>query len=45
MHACGHDVHTAVQMGVASVLADMKDDLPGTRQVHLPAGGRRSAAR
>ena len=30
MHACGHDVHTAVQMGVASVLAEMKDDLPGT---------------
>ncbi len=30
MHACGHDVHTAVQMGVASVLADMKADLPGT---------------
>jgi amidohydrolase len=30
MHACGHDVHTAVQMGVASVLAAMKADLPGT---------------
>ncbi|MDD9948116.1 MAG: amidohydrolase, partial [candidate division Zixibacteria bacterium] len=30
MHACGHDVHTAVQLGVASVLAEMKDDLPGT---------------
>lgn len=30
MHACGHDVHTAVQLGVASILADMKDDLPGT---------------
>lgn len=30
MHACGHDVHTAVQLGVASVLASMKDDLPGT---------------
>ena len=30
MHACGHDVHTAVQLGVASVLADMKADLPGT---------------
>lgn len=29
MHACGHDVHTAVQLGVASVLADMKSDLPG----------------
>ena len=30
MHACGHDVHTAVQMGVASVLSALKDDLPGT---------------
>ncbi len=30
MHACGHDVHTAVQLGVASILADMKADLPGT---------------
>ena len=30
MHACGHDIHTAVQMGVASVLASMRDELPGT---------------
>ena len=30
MHACGHDVHTAVQMGVASVLASMKAEIPGT---------------
>jgi amidohydrolase len=30
MHACGHDVHTAVQMGVASVLAGMRDEIPGT---------------
>ena len=30
MHACGHDVHTAVQYGVASVLAGMREDLPGT---------------
>ena len=30
MHACGHDIHTAVQMGVASVLASLQDDLPGT---------------
>jgi amidohydrolase len=29
-HACGHDVHTAVQLGVASVLASMKDEIPGT---------------
>ncbi|MEZ4702555.1 MAG: amidohydrolase [Rhodothermales bacterium] len=30
MHACGHDIHTSVGMGVASVLADMKASLPGT---------------
>jgi amidohydrolase len=29
-HACGHDIHTAVQLGVASVLASMKDEIPGT---------------
>ncbi len=29
-HACGHDVHTAVQMGVVSVLASMRDEIPGT---------------
>lgn len=30
MHACGHDAHTAMLMGVAEVLAGMRDDLPGT---------------
>jgi amidohydrolase len=30
MHACGHDIHTSVQLGVASVLAEMRDDIPGT---------------
>ncbi len=29
-HACGHDIHTAVQLGVASTLAGMRDELPGT---------------
>src|SRR5687767_1017065 len=29
-HACGHDIHTSVQMGVAAVLAGMREDLPGT---------------
>jgi amidohydrolase len=30
MHACGHDIHVAVQLGVASVLASLRNDLPGT---------------
>ncbi len=30
MHACGHDIHTAVQLGVASVLADLRENVPGT---------------
>ncbi|MEY3678082.1 MAG: hypothetical protein RI924_223 [Bacteroidota bacterium] len=30
MHACGHDSHTAILMGVAEVLAGMKKDLKGT---------------
>ena len=30
MHACGHDTHVAILMGVARILADMRDDLPGT---------------
>ncbi|HWP94213.1 MAG TPA: amidohydrolase [Gammaproteobacteria bacterium] len=29
-HACGHDVHTAVLLGTAEVLAAMKATLPGT---------------
>ena len=30
MHACGHDGHVAILMGVAEVLASMKAQLPGT---------------
>ena len=30
MHACGHDAHTAILMGVAEVLAGMRDRLQGT---------------
>lgn len=29
MHACGHDVHAAIGIGVAAVLAHMQKDLPG----------------
>ncbi|SEF74244.1 amidohydrolase [Algoriphagus boritolerans] len=30
MHACGHDTHVAILMGVAEVLAGMKNELQGT---------------
>jgi len=30
MHACGHDTHVAILMGVAEVLAGMRAELPGT---------------
>lgn len=29
-HACGHDVHMAVQLGVAELLIQMRDRIPGT---------------
>jgi amidohydrolase len=29
MHACGHDAHTAMTLGLAVILAQMRKDLPG----------------
>ena len=29
-HACGHDVHTTVELGVAEILYGMREQLPGT---------------
>jgi amidohydrolase len=29
-HACGHDAHTAIELGVAEVLGGLRADLPGT---------------
>lgn len=46
MHACGHDNHVAVLMGVAEILAGMKDSLAGTVMfIFQPAeeGGRGAA--
>jgi len=51
MHACGHDTHTAMLMGVAEILAGMRKDLPGTvkfifqpAEEGAPAGERGGAA-
>jgi amidohydrolase len=30
MHACGHDVHTTILLGVANVLSKLKDEISGT---------------
>jgi len=30
MHACGHDLHTAVALGTAAVLSRLRDRVPGT---------------
>jgi amidohydrolase len=30
MHACGHDAHVAILMGVAEILAEMRGEIPGT---------------
>lgn len=38
MHACGHDAHTAIQIGAAAVLKSIEDHLNGTvRLIFQPA--------
>lgn len=50
MHACGHDTHIAIMMGVAEVFSEMKVDIPGTikfifqpAEEGVPAGERGGA--
>jgi amidohydrolase len=50
MHACGHDVHTAALLGTASMLAEIRERLPGTvmfifqpAEEGVPAGERGGA--
>ena len=46
MHACGHDVHTAILMGTARILKEMEDRLPGMVKLFFqPAEERGGGAR
>ena len=38
MHACGHDAHTAMMLGVANILNQMKDEFEGTIKVIFQPG-------
>ena len=38
MHACGHDAHAAIGLGVAKVLSEMKDQLHGTVKLLFQPG-------
>src|SRR5690606_24825957 len=51
-HACGHDAHTAVGLGVAEIFSRMRAELPGTIKMFFqpaeegdPDGGRTGALR
>ena len=46
MHACGHDVHTVIALGVAAVLSELKNELHGTiKFIFQPAEETLSGAR
>ena len=46
MHACGHDVHTAILMGTARILKEMESQLPGMVKLFFqPAEERVGGAR
>ena len=38
MHACGHDAHAAIGLGVAKILSEMKDVLHGTVKIIFQPG-------
>mgnify|MGYP000072612456 FL=1 len=38
MHACGHDGHTAIGLGVARLIAAHKDEMAGTVKLCFQPG-------
>ncbi len=38
MHACGHDVHTAILLGAARILSELKDEWEGTVKLIFQPG-------